>query len=211
MIELHPGSGPLHVVGLAAHPDDLEIACGGTLIRLSGRPGATASFLTMTGTQDREAEARRAASEVWPGADARFARLPDGRLPQHWGAVKDALHAFADACPAPDLVLAPRSDDAHQDHRLIGELVTTVWRDAVVLHYEIPKWDGDLGRTSAYVPLDEETVQRKLEILDACYPSQVHHDWWDHATFEGLMRMRGVECRSRFAEAFALHKAVLGL
>ena len=209
MTPLLLGEGPLHVVALAAHPDDLEIGCGGTLLRLSARTGATASFLTMTGTPERVDEARRAASAVWPGATSSFVGLPDGRLPERWGAVKRALHEHASSTAAPDVVLAPRRDDAHQDHRLLGELAPTVWRDALVLHYEIPKWDGDLGRPSLYVPLPDDAALRKLEILDECYPSQKGHDWWDRETFGGLMRLRGVECRSRYAEAFDAAKVVV--
>jgi LmbE family N-acetylglucosaminyl deacetylase len=203
--------GRLHVVGVAAHPDDLEIGCGGTLLRLAGRRGTTASFLTLTGTPAREAEARGAAAAFWPGASSAFTGLPDGRLPEHWGAVKAALHEHAAATPAPDVVLAPRPDDAHQDHRLLGRLAPTVWRDAVVLHYEIPKWDGDLGRPDTYVPLPVEVARRKVELLDAAYPSQKAHDWWDAETFLGLLRLRGVECRARYAEAFVVRKAVLDL
>nr|WP_246253492.1 PIG-L family deacetylase [Isoptericola chiayiensis] len=205
------GPGPIHVIGLAAHPDDLEIGCGGTLLRLGARPGASAAFLTLTGSSERTEEARRAAAAVWPGARSTFAGLPDGRLPGHWDAVKQTLHDFAASTPPPDVVLAPRYDDAHQDHRLLGRLVTTVWRDALVLHYEIPKWDGDLGRPSTYVRLSKEVALRKLEILDECYPSQVGHDWWDRETFGGLMRMRGIECRSHYAEAFVVPKAVIDL
>ncbi|GAA1988111.1 PIG-L family deacetylase [Isoptericola halotolerans] len=210
-MSLLPATGPLHVVALAAHPDDLEIGCGGTLLRLAARVGTTASFLTVTGTPARCEEARRAAAEVWPGSTSTFVGLPDGRLPEHWGAVKAALHTLAEVTAPPDVVLVPRRDDAHQDHRLLGELAPTVWRDALVLHYEIPKWDGDLGRPSLYVPLPEEVAHRKLEILEECYGSQSGHDWWDRETFGGLMRLRGIECRARYAEAFFVTKAVLAL
>ena len=91
----------------------------------------------------------------------------------------------------------------------MGRLVQTVWRDSLVLHYEIPKWDGDLLPPSHYVPLTPEQARRKVELLDAAYPSQQARDWWDEELFLGLMRLRGVECRARYAEAFHVGKVVL--
>jgi hypothetical protein len=92
---------------------------------------------------------------------------------------------------------------------LVAELAPTVWRDSLVLRYEIPKWDGDLGRATHYVPLDAELARRKVELLNECYVSQVGRDWWDDEVFLGLMRLRGVECRSRYAEAFVVDKAAV--
>ena len=111
----------------------------------------------------------------------------------------------------PDLVLAPSRTDAHQDHRTVAELVTSAFRDALVLHYEIPKWDGDLAPQNVYLPLDDATARRKVALLHDCYPSQKDRDWWDDEVFLGLARLRGVECRSRYAEAFTCHKAVVRL
>lgn len=210
MIALSLPDGPLDVVCLAAHPDDLEIGCGGTLLTLATRGAVTATVLTLTGTPHREAEATGAAQAFLPGAESRFARLRDGRLPADWDAVKDALHAVAADVPRPDLVLAPSPGDAHQDHRLVGSLAPTVWRDCLVLHYEIPKWDGDLGRPTVYLPVADELAGRKADLLDEHYPSQLGRDWWDRELFLGLMRLRGVECRARYAEAFTVAKAVLG-
>ena len=206
--------GPLTVACVAAHPDDVEIACGGTLLRLAARAQAQGPveghWLTLTGTDDRVAEARAAAEAFCPGATTTFAGFTDGYLPEHWGDVKRALHAFADAI-APDLVLVPWAGDAHQDHRLVGELAATVWRSALLLHYEIPKWDGDLGRPQLYVPLDEDTVRRKVDLLDAVYASQHTRDWWDAELFRGFARTRGMEAKTRYAEAFHVTKATLEL
>jgi LmbE family N-acetylglucosaminyl deacetylase len=110
-----------------------------------------------------------------------------------------------------DVVFAPRLDDAHQDHRLIAELASTVWRDSLILHYEIPKWDGDLGKVGHYVSLEPEIAHRKVQLLHECFPSQVGRDWWDDETFNSLMRIRGVECRSRYAEGFLVSKAKLSV
>lgn len=204
-------AGPLRLVCLAAHPDDIEIAAGATLLGLAERGGVEGNWLTLTGSPERRAEAEVAARAFLPDAKSTFHEFPDGRLPAHWNEVKDAVHAFAAVVPDADLVLAPRTDDAHQDHRLIGTMAPTVWRDALVLHYEIPKWDGDLGRSNCYVPISAELGRRKVSLLDEHYPSQRSRDWWDEEMFLGLMRIRGMECRSRYAEAFQTSKAVLSL
>jgi len=123
------------------------------------------------------------------------------------GKAKQILQAAA-AVDA-DLVLVPSQHDAHQDHRLLGELALSAFRDQLVLQYEIPKWDGDLGRTNVYVPLTDEVARRKVELLHASFPSQKAHDWWDDEIFFGLMRLRGMESRSRYAEAFSCGKLSL--
>ncbi len=214
MLPLHlelPAERPLSVLTIGAHPDDIEIGAGGTLLTLAeSRPGLRARYVVLTGTQERQSEARNAAAAFLPGADLTIDlhHLPEGRLPTVWDRVKDILEAVAHTC-APDLILAPSCNDAHQDHRTIGEVVPTVFRDQLSLSYEIPKWDGDLGRPSIYVPLTTDIAQRKIELLHKCYPSQVSRDWWDDEVFLGLARLRGMECRARYSEAFTCTKSVL--
>ena len=144
--------GPLEVLCVGAHPDDVEIGCGGTLQRLAERTDLRLTVAVLTGTPDRAAESMCALQEILPAVKTHFAALPDGRLPSHWEAAKEHLEDLARHC-RPQLVLAPRVDDAHQDHRTLGLLVTTVWRDALVLHFELPKWDGDMGAPSHFVGL----------------------------------------------------------
>jgi LmbE family N-acetylglucosaminyl deacetylase len=205
--------GPLRIMCVGAHPDDIEIGCGATLLTLAAARTVQASVVLPTGTPERHAEARKATAAFLPGADVELhlLDLQDGRLPAHWGMVKSLLEDVASATPAPDVVFAPRRDDAHQDHRLVAELAPTVWRNALVLRYEVPKWDGDLGRVTHYVPVDEELAHRKVDLLDDCFPSQAARDWWDAGTFLGLMRLRGVECRHPYAEGFVVDKALLSL
>ena len=208
-LSLPPGA--LKIVCLAAHPDDIEIAAGATLLALAERGSVEGHWLTLTGSAERRAEAEAAVEAFLPGSQSSFHAFPDGRLPAHWNEVKDILHAFAATVPDADVVLAPRLDDAHQDHRVLGTMAPTVWRDALVLHYEIPKWDGDLGRSNCYVPISVELARRKVSLLNEHYASQRVRDWWDDETFLALMRIRGMECRSRYAEAFQASKAVLSL
>jgi LmbE family N-acetylglucosaminyl deacetylase len=201
------------VAALGAHPDDIEIAAGGLLLSLAAaNPGVRVHYVLFTGLPERQAEARAAAAAFLPEASLSFGLhdLPDGRLPAHWGAVKDILHAEA-AALQPDLVLAPSTKDAHQDHRLVAELVPTVYRDQLVLEYEIPKWDGDLGRPNLYLPLSDQVARLKVQLLNASFPSQKSRDWWDDEVFLGLARLRGMECRSRYAEAFTCGKARFGV
>ncbi|HEY7224973.1 MAG TPA: PIG-L family deacetylase [Micromonosporaceae bacterium] len=218
------------VVAIGAHPDDIEIGAGGLLLSLAEAvPELTVHYVLLTGSAVRQDEARTAASAFLPGARLSYGlhTLPDGRLPGHWGEVKQLLHDEAAVVErsdreagldrsgrgagGPDLVLCPSAHDAHQDHRLIAELATTVFRDAFLVGYEIPKWDGDLGRPNVYLPLTDEVARRKAELLNTSFPSQKHHDWWDDEVFLGLARLRGMECRSRYAEAFFCTKAVLRL
>jgi LmbE family N-acetylglucosaminyl deacetylase len=211
MRKLSLPSGPLQLVCLAAHPDDVEIAAGGTLLALAERGNVEGHWLTLTGSLERRAEAKSAARAFLPDSQSSFHAFPDGRLPAHWNEVKNIVHDFAATVPDADVLLAPRMDDAHQDHRLLGTMAPTVWRDALVLHYEIPKWDGDLGRSNCYVPISPAVGQRKVSLLNEHYRSQHDRDWWDDETFLALMRIRGMECRSRYAEAFQATKAVLSV
>jgi LmbE family N-acetylglucosaminyl deacetylase len=206
-----PGGPPRRILAVGAHPDDIEIGCGGTLLQLAeARPDVEATFVVLTGVPRRAAEAQVAAELFFPGRDVdlRLGGLPDGRLPSRWNDVKDFLEGVATEASF-DLVLAPSLHDAHQDHRLLAELVPTVWRDHLVLGYELPKYDGDFGRPNVYVPMSEDFAQEKYRRLTKAFPSQVDRDWWDEEMFLGLARLRGMECRSRYAEAFTLHKATL--
>ena len=210
MIELTLPDRRLSVLCVGAHPDDIEIGCGGTLLTLAAARALDVRAVIMTGDGKRRDEALHALPSFCPGMDVdiRVCGLPDGRLPAHWDATKQALED-AGTGDQPDVILAPRNDDAHQDHRLLADLVPTVWRDALILGYEIPKWDGDLGRVTHYVPVVPDNARRKVELLDHCFPSQRHRDWWTAETFLSLMRMRGMECRHHFAEGFLVNKAVL--
>jgi len=210
VISLVPDDDQLDVLCLGAHPDDIEIGCGGTLLSLRKRPRTTVTGLVLTGSHERRKEAEAALPRFFPGATLNVVDLPDGRLPAHWNDVKDALEHVASLCH-PTLIFAPRPDDAHQDHRLLGRLTSTVWRDALILHYEIPKWDGDLTTPSHYVRLSEGQARQKVHFLDTSFPSQANRHWWDEELYLGLMRLRGVEIRTRYAEGFVTGKVALRL
>ncbi len=206
-----PPGGALSVLAVGAHPDDIEIGAGGTLLSLAAsHPGLRARYLVLTGTGERRQEARNAARSFLPAAvlEIELHDLPEGRLPAVWDRVKETLEQVARSC-SPDLIIAPSRADAHQDHRTIAEIIPTVFRGRFCLSYEIPKWDGDLGRPSVYVPLPAATAARKVELLHKCYPSQRARPWWDDEVFLGLARLRGVECQAPYAEAFTCAKSVI--
>ncbi|MFB7334405.1 PIG-L family deacetylase [Streptomyces adustus] len=202
------------IVAVGAHCDDIAIGAGGTLLALClARPGIRVDALVLSGGGgDREQEERAALAAFCPGADLRLTvdKLPDGRLPAHWDEAKGAVEELR-AQTEPDLVLAPRTEDAHQDHRGLAKLMTTAFRDHLVLGYEIVKWDGDLGRPVVYQPLSAEIAEQKVRLLQEHYPSQQHRPWYDREAFLGLARIRGIECNARYAEAFAVTKLTLDL
>ena len=206
-----PEGRPLSLLTIGAHPDDIEIGTGGTLLTLAeNQPGLQVRYVVLTGTADRHLEARNAAHAFLPTADITIELhdLPEGRLPALWGQVKEVLEEVARSC-SPDIIIAPARDDAHQDHRTISEVVPTVFRDQLYLEYEIPKWDGDLGRPWMYFPLSADVAQRKVELLHKVFPSQRARDWWDDEVFLGLARLRGMECRAPYAEAFTCAKSLI--
>lgn len=197
-----------------AHCDDIEIGAGATLLQLAAaHPGLVVDATVVTSTPERAAETRAALADFLPGADLRLHvhELADGRLPRVWDEVKEVVEAArrraADAGDS-DLVIGPALADAHQDHRLLAELLPTAFRHHTTWQYEILKWDGDLARPNTYVPVPDDVAERTWELLYEHFVSQRHRDWFDREALLGLMRVRGVECHRRYAQAFRADKTV---
>jgi LmbE family N-acetylglucosaminyl deacetylase len=211
MIPLTTG-GINSIAAIGAHCDDIVIGAGATLLQIAHHnPDVVVHALVLTGAgTEREAEEKNAFAELFGHADVRLtvADLPDGRLPDHWGAVKRHIAEFRRQCE-PDLVIGPQRHDYHQDHRLVAELIPTEFRAHLVLGYEILKWESDLLNPTLYVDIPAEMAHQKAKLLAHCYPSQAGRDWFDDEAFLGLMRVRGVQCRARYAEAFIGEKAVV--
>ncbi|MQA59923.1 MAG: PIG-L family deacetylase [Actinophytocola sp.] len=202
------------IVVLGAHCDDIAIGAGGSLLTIcAGRPDLRVDALVLSGGgTDRESEERAALESFCPGSDLHLTvlKLADGRVPAQWDEAKSAVQELRERTD-PDLVFAPHSADAHQDHRTLAELVPTAFRDHLVLGYEIVKWDGDLGSPSVYQQLPPELAEEKVALLQRSYRSQRHRPWYDREAFLGLARIRGIECHARYAEAFYSTKLTIDL
>lgn len=204
----------LRVLCLGAHCDDIEIGCGATLLRLcEERPETRFEWTIFASTEERAREARGSAQDFLEGAsEARITveSFRESYFPWVGAEIKDRFEGLK-ASPAPDLVLTHRSEDAHQDHRLVSELTWNSFRDHLILEYEIPKYDGDLGRPNCYVPCSRAQAERKVELLLRHYRSQAKRSWFTAETFLALLRLRGIECNAPegYAEAFHARKLVL--
>jgi LmbE family N-acetylglucosaminyl deacetylase len=212
-LKLNAG-GPLRVLCLGAHSDDIEIGCGGTILRLAEEyPCCTFHWVVFSAVAARETEAQRAA-ELFVGS-ARLSgvllkKFPDGFMPFVGEEVKAVLEDLKRTA-SPDVIFCPSRKDAHQDHHLIGELTWNTFRDHLIMEYEIPKYDGDLGQPSVFVPLAPGQYQKKVDCLMEAFPSQRAKRWFEPQTFFSLMRLRGMECNapSGYAEAFYCRKLTL--
>ena len=202
------------VLSLGAHADDNEIGCGGTVLRLlEERPRVAVHWVVFSAPGTRAREARSSARRFLRGAASSHVRIEafrDGFMPCHGAAVKEVFEELKERV-APDLVFTHRGDDAHQDHRLVAELTWSTFRHHLILEYEVPKYDGDLGRPNVFVPLPNRIRRRKLRALMTGFPSQRGKHWFTESTFDALMRLRGVECAAPdgYAEAFHGRKVLL--
>lgn len=202
------------VLCLGAHCDDIEVGCGGALMQLRARqPNLRFHWLVLSGDDTREAETRAAAAALLGPEDVvqvEVRRFRTSYLPYSGAEIKDCFEDLKGRSD-PDLIFTHRLNDRHQDHRLIAELTWNTFRNHRILEYEIPKFEGDLGQPNVLMPLSQDIVDRKVEVLERCFPSQHHRPWFRPEVFQGLMRLRGVECNaeSGYAEGFEARKLVL--
>jgi LmbE family N-acetylglucosaminyl deacetylase len=203
----------LKILCLGAHPDDIEIGCGGTVLRILREvPRADFCWVVFSGEEKRRQEASLSASCFLKNAQSVktvFHEFRDSYFPFVGSEIKDCFESLKlDFCP--DVVFTHYGNDAHQDHRLVSDLTWNTFRSSLILEYEIPKYDGDIGKPNLYVSLSETLVDRKIEFLCAAFGSQKEKSWFDEETFRALLRIRGVECNSsgKYAEAFYCRKIV---
>lgn len=216
MIPLRIGSDHrrLRVLCLGAHADDIEIGCGATLLTwLREYQRIEVTWIVASVTPTRAKEARNSARALARGAaslDIVLGDFQDAHLPAEFARLKSLLGELRDRV-RPDVILTHRLEDRHQDHRLLAELTWQTWRDHLVLEYEVPKYEGDLGQPNVFVPLSGAIARRKAAHVVRHFASQRPKTWFGEDTFLSLMRVRGVECRapSGFAEGFTMRKAVL--
>jgi LmbE family N-acetylglucosaminyl deacetylase len=204
----------LDVLCLGCHSDDIEIGCGGTILRLAEQyPDCKFHWVVFSAIGPREQEARHAASLFVKSENIKgpiLKTFPDGFMPFVGGEVKTIFEELKKTI-SPDLVFTHYGKDAHQDHRQISELTWNTFRDHLILEYEIPKYDGDLGRPNFFVPLEPTHYEKKVQFLMEAFSTQRSKRWFQKETFLGLMRLRGMECNSPsgYAEAFYSRKVVL--
>ena len=209
-----PESGARKLLFLGAHSDDIELGCGGSILELlAAHPGTQVTWVVFSARGERRSEALGSADAFLARAGARDVRTleyPDSFFPQQSGAIKQEFEALKSV--EPDLIFTHHRADLHQDHRLLAELTWNTFRDHTILEYEIPKYDGDLGQPSVFVPIDLANCEAKCRLVSEHFASQRARHWFDPAVFMGLMRIRGMECRSAtgYAEAFHARKLVVG-
>jgi LmbE family N-acetylglucosaminyl deacetylase len=205
------GRDALRVLCIGAHCDDIEIGCGGTLLALQELGVVDRiAWVVLSGTEARRRETEHAMC-LLVSDKARdgvvFGDFTDGSMPAEYKPIKAFFESLKDL-PAPDLIFTHQRDDRHQDHRNVNEMTWNTFRDHLILEYEVPKWDGDLGQPNLYVPIKRELGERKISALLQAYTSQAGRDWFTRDTFEAIFRLRGLECRaeSSWAEAFHARK-----
>jgi LmbE family N-acetylglucosaminyl deacetylase len=205
---------PLTLLCLGAHSDDIEIGCGGTILRLLSEHDDVDVHWVVLGASGQRAEEAVASAETFL-ADARKKQIiidgfTDSFFPYSGDAIKRRFEVLKQDI-SPDIIFTHHRHDLHQDHRLISELTWNTYRDHLILEYEILKYDGDLGAPNLFVPLAEAICQKKIRLLMDCFKSQKDRDWFTPDAFLGLLRIRGVESKasSKYAEAFYGRKLVL--
>jgi LmbE family N-acetylglucosaminyl deacetylase len=217
MIELALKKHPPHkVLCIGAHADDIEIGCGGTILKLidNYEGQIIARWVVLSATDERMCEGKRSAEAFLRGAAEKtvlIEKFEDSFFPYSSGEIKKYMHQLSREF-SPDLIFTHYRHDLHQDHRLVAELTWNAFRDHWILEYEIPKYDADLGTPNVFVPLSETICSTKINHLLDYYKSQSQRKWFTADTFAALHRLRGIECNSTtgYAEAFHCRKIVLG-
>lgn len=200
------------VLCLGAHCDDIEIGCAGTLLEIKQRvPGLYCHWAVLSGAGEREAETRAAGADLLGDSlQVRVAEFQNSYFPACWGEIKGFFEQLK-ATVEPDLILTHWLEDRHQDHRIVAELTWNTFRSHQILEYEIPKYEGDLGRPNLYVPVSARHTDHKVDALITYFSSQRHRAWFRPEVFRGLMAVRAVECDapSGYAEAFHARKLIV--
>ena len=204
----------LQILALGCHSDDIEIGCGGAILRLGvEHPDCVFHWVVFSAIGARAAEARHAATQFVDPLRLKGPVLKtfhDGFMPFVGADIKTVFEELKQAV-SPDLIFTHNRRDAHQDHRLISELTWNTFRNHLILEYEIPKYDGDMGQPSVFLPISLEMCEKKVRLIMDTFRSQCDKRWFQRETFLSLMRLRGMECNSSsgYAEAFYARKLVL--
>jgi len=207
-------SGPLRILCLGAHSDDIEIGCGGSILRLLAQhPGSSVTWVVFAANEQRTLEARASAAEFLTDAGQSTVivhAFKESYFPHVASEIKDAFEALKRSTQ-PELVLCHHRHDMHQDHRVIAELTWNTFRNQLIAEFEIPKYEGDLGQPNLFVPLTLAQANRKVDALMRHFTSQASRTWFRPDTFNGLMSLRGIECNAPEGRAEAFHVRKLSL
>lgn len=208
---------PLNILCLGAHCDDIEIGCGGSLLHILGeRSNVNVNWVVFASNPVRRQEAEAGATMFSEGArslDLKIHDFRDGFLPTEPVRLKEAFEKLKHEIPQPDVIFTHYRHDLHQDHRAVSDLTWNTFRDHLILEYEIPKWDGDMGQPNVFLPISRATGEKKIRLLHEAYASQVEKAWFSQDLFWSLMRIRGMEANASesIAEAFYSRKLVLSV
>ncbi|MBR8837223.1 MAG: PIG-L family deacetylase [Stigonema ocellatum SAG 48.90 = DSM 106950] len=202
------------ILCLGAHCDDIEIGCGGTLLKLiENYKNVILYWVVFSSNEQRLQEATESANLLLKEVQAKkiiIKNFRDGFLPFHGIEVKECFEQLKQEF-APDIIFTHYREDRHQDHRLISDLTWNTFRNHLILEYEIPKYDGDLGIPNFFVHLDEALCRRKIQYILDAFQTQNNKQWFTEETFRSILRIRGIESNapSKYAEAFYCRKIVL--
>jgi LmbE family N-acetylglucosaminyl deacetylase len=196
------------VLCLGAHPDDIEIGCGGTLLNLSQKmPGAQFYWVIFSGNEQRRKEAILSANSLVPKCNLILKNFRESYFPFIGSEIKDYLEQLKDI--SPDIIFTHFREDLHQDHKVLSNLTWNTFRDNLILEYEIPKFEGDLVTPNLYVPLPNEIISKKIAVIIEAFKSQKANTWFTEETFRAILRIRGIECNSHgYAEGFHVRKMI---
>jgi LmbE family N-acetylglucosaminyl deacetylase len=201
---------------LGSHSDDIEVGCGATVLALTrARPDVEVTWVVLGASGDRADEARASAARFLDAAarsEVIVHGFRDGFFPYVGGEVKDVFESLKRVVD-PQVVLTHTRFDLHQDHRAVCELTWNTFRDHLILEYEVPKYDGDLGTPNLFVPISRDLAEEKARLLLETFQTQADKHWFEAEVFLGLMRLRGMESRapSGYAEAFTCRKLALAI
>lgn len=202
--------GARKLLFLGAHSDDIEIGCGGTILTLAQSYPELNIFWTVFSAEGKRRQEARSSADLFLERVGAAKVVVKQFKTSYFPAQVDRLKSFCESLKSfnPDLIFTHYRHDRHQDHRVISDLTWNTFRDHLILEYEIPKYDGDLGIPNLFVPLAAAIARRKTQYLDRAFPSQKDKHWFSEDTFLALMRLRGMECGSRYAEAFYCRKMI---
>jgi LmbE family N-acetylglucosaminyl deacetylase len=205
----------LKILCLGAHPDDIEIGCGGTILKFADqyKKQLEVAWVVFTANAERENEARKSAHSFLQKVTANsilIHHFRDGFLPFDGAVIKESFESLKKDF-SPDMIFTHYREDRHQDHRLISDLTWNTFRNHLILEYEIPKYDGDVGSPNLFVTLDRKYCNRKNTLIIEHFQTQKEKHWLTEETLFSFLRLRGIESgrSSRYAEAFYCRKITL--